>query len=68
MPKVHNTASFKAMTWFFKNVIHLAFSLFNVVTFKNEACRSTESSQQGVRNGTCYTSEGTYFLFNDDFD
>ena len=35
-----------------------AFSLFNVVTFKNEDCVSTSTSAgSGPRNGTCYTSE-----------
>merc|ERR1739846_96730 len=35
-----------------------AFSLFNVVTFKNLDCESTStSSTNGKRNGTCYTSE-----------
>jgi len=35
-----------------------AFSLFNVVTFKNVDCVSTSSSSSsGARNGTCYTSE-----------
>merc|ERR1712223_527548 len=35
-----------------------AFSLFNVVTFKNLDCESTStSSTNGQRNGTCYTSE-----------
>merc|ERR1711944_332627 len=35
-----------------------AFSLFNVVTFKNEDCVSTSTSAGSVpRNGTCYTSE-----------
>ncbi|XP_059087517.1 uncharacterized protein LOC131883926 [Tigriopus californicus] len=33
------------------------FSLFNVVTFANEPCRSTQaSSANGFRNGTCFTS------------
>merc|ERR1711981_464564 len=34
-----------------------AFSLFNVVTFKNSDCESTSTSNTGVRNGTCFTSE-----------
>lgn len=33
------------------------FSLFNIVTFANEPCRSTRaSSSNGFRNGTCFTS------------
>ena len=40
-----------------------AFSLFNVVTFKNVDCVSTStSSSSGARNGTCYTSEGNIAL------
>lgn len=35
-----------------------AFSLFNVVQFDNNACRSTSTaSAGGTRNGTCYTSD-----------
>ena len=35
-----------------------AFSIFNVVQFKNEACVSSSTTMsQGSRNGTCYTSE-----------
>jgi hypothetical protein len=34
-----------------------SFSLFNVVTFKNTDCVSTSTSNNGARNGTCYTSE-----------
>jgi len=34
-----------------------AFSLFSVVTFKNEDCQSTSTTtMNGPRNGTCYTS------------
>merc|ERR1712223_2315985 len=35
------------------------FSLFTIVNFKNDPCRSTDSSSSsnsGYRNGTCYTS------------
>jgi len=32
------------------------FSLFNTVTFKNEACPSTATTSNGNRNGTCYTN------------
>merc|ERR1711963_739133 len=34
-----------------------AFSLFSVVTFKNEDCQSqSQTMMNGPRNGTCYTS------------
>merc|ERR1712223_419261 len=34
------------------------FSLFNVVTFKNDDCVSTSTSMTtGHRNGTCYTAQ-----------
>lgn len=33
-----------------------AFSLFNLVTFRNDECRSKEDLSGGARNGTCYTS------------
>ena len=38
-----------------------AFSLFNVVTFRNEDCQSQSlTMMNGPRNGTCYTSTGKY--------
>ena len=41
-----------------------SFSIFNVVQFKNEACVSTSTTMgSGNRNGTCFTSEGTYNPF-----
>jgi len=39
-----------------------AFSLFNVVTFKNDDCVSTSNSPNaGTLNGRCYTSQGMIF-------
>merc|ERR1739848_475402 len=35
-----------------------AFSLFNVVTFQNDACTSTSiTTQSGARSGQCFTAE-----------
>lgn len=35
-----------------------AFSLFNVITFKNEPCQSSSTTpSSGPRNGTCYTND-----------
>ena len=39
-----------------------AFSLFNVVTFQNDACTSTSiTTQSGARSGQCFTAEGKSF-------
>ena len=39
--------------------MNLAFSLFNVITFKNEPCQSSSTTpSSGPRNGTCYTNDG----------
>ena len=41
-----------------------AFSLFNVVTFNNDACTSTSiTTQSGARIGQCFTAEGKSFYF-----
>ena len=43
----------------FNLIFGLAFSLFNVVTFKNDDCVSTSNSPNaGTLNGRCYTSQG----------
>ena len=42
-----------------------AFSLFNVVTFNNDACTSTSiTTQSGARIGQCFTAEGKSFYFH----
>ena len=39
-----------------------AFSLFNVVTFQNDACTSTSiTTNSGARSGQCFTAEGKSF-------
>ena len=41
-----------------------AFSLFNVVTFNNDACTSSSiTTQSGARIGQCFTAEGKSFYF-----